>query len=140
MTAIEGIGWRAAPRIASRTAAKPGSFVVPSQPDGAEPSAAAAAPQSAASGSMLVLQELGIGTVADREARRHGQDMLAALATLQRALLTGRGDEPALRRLADLAATVPVAADARLAAAVSAILVRVRVELARRQGHRVSDQ
>jgi hypothetical protein len=38
-----------------------------------------------------------------------------------------------LTRLAELVASVPRAADRRLAAMVSAIMVRVRVELARRQ-------
>ena len=51
-------------------------------------------------GSMLTLQELGGETVADREARRHGHDMLAALAELQRALLGGGDDRAALQRLA----------------------------------------
>ncbi len=60
--------------------------------------------------------------------------MLAALAELQRALLGGGDDGAALQRLADLAATVPtVPPIRRLAAMVSAIVLRVRVELARRQ-------
>ena len=79
------------------------------------------------------MQELGGETVADREARRHGQDMLAALAELQRALLGGDDDAAALQRLAELAAAVPRATDPRLAALVSAIVLRVRVELARRR-------
>ena len=82
---------------------------------------------------MLALQEVGGETVEDREARRHGHDMLAALAELQRALLGGGDDGVALQRLADLAASVPHATDPRLAAMVSAIVLRVRVELARRQ-------
>jgi hypothetical protein len=81
---------------------------------------------------MLTLQELGGETAEDRDARRHGQDMLGALAALQRALLMGGDEEVALRQLAELAAAVPCAADRRLAAMVSAIAVRVRVELARR--------
>ena len=47
---------------------------------------------------MLSLQEVGGETVSDREARRHGQDMLAALGELQRALLAGGGDAEALQR------------------------------------------
>jgi hypothetical protein len=82
---------------------------------------------------MLTIQELGGGAAEDREARRHGQDMLALLAELQRGLLTGSDDGTTLTRLAELAAAVPRAADPRLAAMVSAIMVRVRVELARRQ-------
>jgi hypothetical protein len=60
--------------------------------------------------------------------------MLAALAELQRALLGGGDDGMALQRLADLAAAVPPASDPRLAALISAIALRVRVEMARRRG------
>ena len=82
---------------------------------------------------MLSLQEFGSETVGDREARRHGHDMLAALAELQRALLSNGGDEQTLERLAELAEAVPRATDPGLAAMVSAIVLRVRLELARRQ-------
>jgi hypothetical protein len=83
--------------------------------------------------SMLSLQEVGGETVEDREARRRGNDMLAALGELQRALLAGGGDAGALQRLVELSASVRRATDPRLAALVSAIVVRARVELARRQ-------
>jgi hypothetical protein len=116
------------PRAAGRS-----GFFVPSEPAGAGTAAAAAAPPAPGSTAMLTLQELGGETAADREARRLGQDMLAALAELQRALLGGGDDLGALRRLADLMAEVPLATDRRLAAMVSAIVVRVRVELARRE-------
>lgn len=132
MTRIEGIGWSSVPRMGARAAAKSG-FFVPSEPTATGHAAAAAAPQAASPGSMLSLQELGGETVADREARRHGYDMLAALAELQRALLGGGDAEVTLQRLMDLAAAVPCATDRRLAALVAAITVRVRVELARRQ-------
>lgn len=132
MTGIEGVGWPAAPRITGRAPAKPG-FNVPAERG--EPSAASAVggAQPASLASMLTLQEMGGETVRDREARRHAQDMLADLAELQRALLRGDGDAPALQRLAELAAAVPHATDRRLAAMISAVVVRVRVELARRQ-------
>jgi hypothetical protein len=78
-------------------------------------------------------EEMGGEAPEDREARRHGHDLLDALAALQRAVLTGGDDAAALERLAGLAATVPHAADARLAAMVSAIVVRAKVELARRR-------
>jgi hypothetical protein len=81
---------------------------------------------------MLALQEVGGEAPEDREARRHGHDLLDALAALQRAALTGGDGAAALERLADLAAAVPAAADGRLAAIVSAIVVRAKVELARR--------
>jgi protein-disulfide isomerase-like protein with CxxC motif len=58
--------------------------------------------------------------------------MLAALTELQRALLGDGDDAAATQRLMDLLAAVPLATD-RLAAMVSAIVVRARVELARRQ-------
>jgi hypothetical protein len=82
---------------------------------------------------MLTLQELGSETADDVEARRHGHDLLTALAELQRALLLGHDDATALERVADLATSVPPANDRRLAEIVSAIIVRARVELARRR-------
>jgi hypothetical protein len=133
MTGIEGIGWPTAPRVVSRAPAKSG-FVMPSEPDEVGHAAASPSAEPVALGSMLTLQELGGESVADRQARRHGQDMLAELAALQRALLAGGADVAALHHLAELAAAVPRSADRRLAAMVSAIVVRVRVELARRQG------
>ena len=99
MTGIEGIGRPTAPRAASRPAAKSG-FFVPSETAGPGQAAAAAAPAATSLGSMLTLQEADGETVEDREARRHGQDMLAALAELQRALLGGGDDGVALQRLA----------------------------------------
>ncbi len=132
MTCVESIGRPTAPRATARAAARPG-FFVPSEPAASEPAAAAAAPHATSPGSMLTLQELGGETVADREARRHGNDMLAALAELQRALLGSGDDMAALQQLAELASAVPRATDRRLAAMVSAIVVRVRVELARRE-------
>jgi hypothetical protein len=132
MTGIERVGWPTAPRVASRRAAK-SDFFVP--PEAAEPGQAdaAAAPAATSLSSMLALQEADVETVEDREARKHGHDMLAALAELQRALLGGGGDGVALQRLGDLAASVRHATDPRLAAMVSAIVLRVRVEQARRQ-------
>jgi hypothetical protein len=90
------------------------------------------APPAAALTSMLSLQELGSDKAEDDEARRHGNELLAALAELQRALLVGNDDAAALQHMKDLAAAVPHATDRRLAAIVLAITVRVQVELARR--------
>jgi hypothetical protein len=133
MTGIEAVGGgsgaaRAGGRTATRTSA---AFTVP---EGSTLSngVTEAAP-AAALASMLVLQEMGGEAPEDREARRHGHDLLDALAALQRAVLTGGDDAAALERLAGLAATVPHAADVRLAAMVSAIVVRAKVELARRR-------
>ncbi|HEY7581017.1 MAG TPA: flagellar assembly protein FliX [Acetobacteraceae bacterium] len=132
MTGIERIGWPATPRVPSRAASRSG-FSVPLQPGAAGATAAATEASAPTFVSILTLQELGGETVQDREARRHGQDMLAALADLQRALLLPADDAAVLARLADLVASVPRATDRRLAAMLSAIVVRVRVELARRQ-------
>ena len=134
MVAIEGIGGPTAPRIGTRTRAPSGTgFVLPGATPSATATSSAAAASPATLTSMLALQELGGEAVADREARRHGQDLLATLAELQRALLADGDDASALQRLAELAATVPIAGDRRLAAMISAIVVRARVELARRR-------
>ncbi len=132
MTGIEGIGGPAAPRTASRTRTKSG-FVVPTETAETGQAMAASATHATSLASMLTLQELGHETVQDREARRHGQDMLAMLAELQRALLGGGDEVAVLHQLAELAAAVPRASDRRLAAVLSAIVLRARVELARRQ-------
>ena len=132
MTGIERVGWPTAPRVASRPAAKSGFLrAIRDRRSRARPTPRLRR-QRPRSRSMLALQEASGETVEDREARRHGHDMLAALAELQRALLGGGGDGAALQRLADLAASVRHATDPRLAAMVSAIVLRVRVELARR--------
>jgi hypothetical protein len=134
MTAIEGVGRPATSRIGGRAASAAGSgFAMPSETAAADHASAPAAAQPASLTSMLTLQELGGETVEDRQARRHGQDLLAMLAELQRGLLAGFEDGSTLERLAELAAAVPRATDPRLAAMVSAIMLRVRVELARRQ-------
>jgi hypothetical protein len=67
----------------------------------------------------------------DRRAQRRGQDLLAALAALQRALLAGGDPADVLGRLASLATDLPSASDPRLAKVLRAISLRARVELAR---------
>ena len=100
MTGIEGIGWPIRPRAVSRAASRSG-FTMPPEPADAGQAAAAAETPAMSPASMLSLQEVGGETVEDREARRHGNDMLAALGELQRALLAGGGDAGALQRLVD---------------------------------------
>jgi Class II flagellar assembly regulator len=133
MAAIEGVGPTRATRIGAKGPARASSgFTVPDETAVSSHAAAEAAP-AAGLASMLTLQEAGGDAAEDREARRHGQDLLAALAELQRALLIGNDDAAALEQLAELAASVPPrASDRRLAEVVSAITVRVQVELARR--------
>jgi hypothetical protein len=132
MTGIEGVGWPIRPRAVSRAASR-SSFTMPPEPADTSQAAAVAETPAMSPASMLSLQEVGGETVEDREARRHGNDMLAALGELQRALLAGGTDAGALQRLVDLSTSVVRATDPRLAALVSAITVRARVELARRQ-------
>jgi hypothetical protein len=80
---------------------------------------------------LLALQEADAPVLRDRRAQRRGQDLLAALAALQRALLAGGDPADVLGRLASLATDLPSAVDPRLAAVLRAIGLRARVELAR---------
>jgi len=132
MTAIEGIGWQPATRVTVAPRPKARGFAVPEALPDSSQAQETAGTEAASLSSVLTLQEQGTEAVADREARQHGRSMLTELAALQRALLAGTNDASALERLAELAAAVPQAADSHLAAMVSAILLRVRVELARR--------
>jgi hypothetical protein len=132
MTAIERIGGSGPLRSGGRgSAAAAAGFAVPWEPAANAKAASASAPVASLT-SMLTLQELGSETPEDRAARRHGQDMLTLLSWLQRALLADGDDATTLAQLARMAASVPQATDRRLAAMISAIVVRVRVELARR--------
>jgi hypothetical protein len=132
--AIEGIGPPAIRRLGGRVAVRvAGGFRLPAGPGDAAAAKETPATEPASLASVLTLQEFGAETVEDREARRHGLDMLAVLAALQRGLLSGMDNTVALQQLTELAAAVPQATEPRLAAMVSAIVVRVRVELARRE-------
>ena len=134
MNAIDGIGQPQSARVAPRPAARDGApAFMAAETEAAPGSARSASVAPATLGSMLTLQELGGETGEDRQARRHGHLLLSALAELQRELLGGLGDVSSLERLATLLAAVPRATDRRLGAMVSAIVVRARVELARRQ-------
>lgn len=134
MNSIDSIGQPQSARIASRPRARDGAppFMA-TETEAPEGSAGSASVAPAALASMLTLQELGGETGEDRQARRHGHLLLGALGELQRELLGGFGDGSALERLVALLAAVPRATDRRLGAMVSAIVVRARVELARRQ-------
>jgi hypothetical protein len=133
MTGIDGIGRPPPTRSAARTGrSRTGAFAVPAEASAAGHAEATTQTEAVALTSMLTLQEFGNGAAADREATRRGEDLLSALAELQRALLDGVDTVETMQRLATMAAAVPRAADPRLAAMVSAIILRVRVELARR--------
>ncbi|MGE0223246.1 MAG: flagellar assembly protein FliX [Acetobacteraceae bacterium] len=68
----------------------------------------------------------------DRRAHGHADAMLRELGALQRAILRGEVTEETVRQLAILADSVPAAADPQLAALIRTVVVRGRVELARR--------
>ena len=88
-------------------------------------------------GSVLALQEQATQEpadpveVADREARRHGKDMLEALTALQMELLAAAEPEASLARLTALVDSGPQPHDPVLARILSAIRLRARLELLR---------
>lgn len=129
---MDSIGGVARPGAATpRRPVRGGAFSVPAGQ--AEATEAGAPAAEVSLGGVLALQEAQSGAVADREARRHGQDILTELARLQRALLAGSDDPRILERLADLVENQPPASDPRLRAALDAVRLRARVELARRE-------
>lgn len=93
----------------------------------AAPAQGIAAPQGVA---LLALQECAPAAERDARARRQGQALIEELAALQAGLLAGRVDTARLRALAGMCAGEE-AADPALAAAIGAIRLRARVELAR---------
>jgi len=82
--------------------------------------------------SMLLLQAVDDAPERNRSARKRGMAMIAALSDLQRALLAEDDPALALRALSELAAGGPEAADPDLASVMRAIILRSRVEVARR--------
>ena len=115
-------------------------FALPAPEDPIRPPAVQTrAPQPVGSaGAMLALQEQagqaaeGAATLADREARRHGQELLEALASLQQSLVAEVDPAASLSRLAALADAAPQADDPALARILSAIRLRARLEIIRR--------
>lgn len=121
----------------AQTASQSG-FVVPSNGTGGGPAAggatasAAQIAQAAPAGAalMLALQESAAAGTGEREARRHGQELLAALAELQRALLSNGGGD-ALQRLVLLTDMDLHTSDPALAQVIGSIRLRARLEVAR---------
>ena len=134
MSIINGLG---AASPTGRTSARPDqpaagfAVAVPARP---RPAEAPAEPPAVMLAGLLALQAEDSDAMHDRDARRRGQDLLAALAALQRALLS-EGGVPVdqLRQLERMVADAPPAADPRLREIMDAITLRVRVELARFQ-------
>ncbi len=113
-----------------RSAAGGVGFAVSGQ-GGAVAGPAAAAPAAGLEG-LLQLQQFEDAATRDRQAKRHGQALLQALSELQRLLLGDGPLEDALGRLSALVETCPEASDPALAGLVGGIMLRARVELARR--------
>ncbi len=129
---IRGVG--APPTVSggTRQVRDAGGFRLPKSESA--PTTGVSGPAAVGTPSMLALQEMPDPHLADREARRRGQDILAALAALQRALLgAGPMDADALVRLAQ---DVPQASDPALRAAISALVLRARIEGARLEAAR----
>ena len=126
----------ASPDFARRSDVAASGFTVPAALARAASARAGGASAVTDAGAMLALQEeVGRdadrpGESADREARRHGQDILEALTALQKDLLTG-GSGQGLSRLAALADIMPAAHDPALAHVLSSIRLRARLEILR---------
>lgn len=132
MIGIRGLGGAdggipSAPRKAPAGA----SFAVPEEARTAGPGVALASNAIKALDAMLALQEGEAPAAQDREARRHGQELLRELARLQRAMLGGGADAAMLGRLASLAEAMPKASDPELGTMIAAVVLRAKVELAR---------
>ena len=82
--------------------------------------------------SMLALQSINEAFDRDRAARERGTAMIAVLTDLQRAMLAEEDPALALRSLSALAVDGPLADDPGLAAVLRAVVLRSRVEVARR--------
>jgi hypothetical protein len=89
--------------------------------------------------SMLALQAVDEAAERDRAAYKRGTAMIAALTRLQRAMLAEDDPSLALNALHELAGDGPLANDPALGAIVRAVVLRSRVEIARRE-HGLSRQ
>jgi hypothetical protein len=133
MTIISGVGRPTVAASAARGGSRSAAFAMASsQVDSSSAASSAVAASPVALDAMLALQEAGSQTVQDRQARRHGFAILQALAALQRELLDGDNDAAAIEQLSVLATSCPVATSASLASTIQAVVLRARVELARR--------
>jgi hypothetical protein len=118
-------------RDGSRTAA--GRFSVD---DGTAPAGQNVRPSSVAGiglDSMLTLQAVDEAVERDRAARKRGSAIIAALTHLQRTMLAEEDPSMALRAMNELTSDTPVADDPGLAAILRAVVLRSRIEIARRE-------
>jgi hypothetical protein len=137
VTLIDGIGLRGPilPRT-GRTRSADEGWADMGLSVGQAPPQAVGTQATAGLDGLLALQESAGEAVdaaeRDRHARTRGREVLAALASLQAAILGGGDPTAILQRLRTMTDGLPAAADPVLAAALSAIRLRARVELARR--------
>ncbi len=136
MTMIDGVGPLTPGRPGVRAGARGATgflpLAAPDQDVGSPVGVVAPAP--VALDSLLALQQVDEPAERDRAARRHGQALLGALGRLQRALLDDGDQAAVLGQIRRLAEAIPAAADAGLAATVDMVVLRARIELARRGG------
>lgn len=83
--------------------------------------------------SMLALQAVDEAAEHDRAAHKRGKAMIAALTRLQRSMLAEEDPSSALNALRELTGDGSLASDPELGAILRAVVLRSRVELARRE-------
>ena len=114
-----------------RRSAGGGEFRLAAPTAAAADHTAAVAPASLAG--LLSLQETA-DDGQDRRTLKHGQALLSKLSRLQRAILSGGSDHEVIEELAALGQTSYETADPRLRALIGSVLLRAKIELAKR-GH-----
>ena len=114
------------------TATMAGGFAVAGDASPPVPNARSAAVAGIGLETMLALQAVDEAEEFDRAAYRRGAALLAALTHLQRIMLTAEDPALVLRALTELASDSPPPADPGLHAILRSVILRARVELARR--------
>jgi hypothetical protein len=135
MTTIDRVGAQPPSRPGTRPAGTAGGAAFPPPAEAAPEAArstAAGVSAPVALESLLALQQVDGVPERDRAAHRRGQALLAALGRLQRVLLGDGDPDSVLHEISELSKDVPVADDPGLAAAVGHVVLRARIELARR--------
>jgi hypothetical protein len=135
---MRGVGRTVGSGTVGGAAGRPGGggragqgFSLPTAGSGAGATVAAAAQLGPLGPALLALQEGGEAARRDDAARQRAESLLEELAGLQLEMLEGGADPERLHRLAALAPG-DAGADPTLRAAVEGVVLRARVELARR--------
>ncbi len=135
MTVIDRVGPLAPGRPNARAGAGAAGTFLPwagPGPDAAQTATGVAAAVPMALDALLTLQQVDEPAERDGAARRQGHALLRALGGLQRLLLEGGDPAAALEQIRVLADATPAAANPGLAAAMELVVLRARIELARR--------